>query len=132
MLPLIAVPLTAGARKVELSFDSPAYHTGKRVTFVAIAVVALAVARMAVRSQLRRPSTGREGMVGEEGEAATDIDGLVRFAASQQIGFTVVLSLFERRAAGLYHNTAAIVDGARGAQFLQTVAEWIEEPLALL
>ena len=25
-----------------------------------------------------------------------------------------------------------VVDGARGAQFLQTVAEWIEEPLALL
>ena len=30
---------------------------------------------MAVRSQLRRPFTGREGMVGEEGEAVTDIDG---------------------------------------------------------
>lgn len=25
-----------------------------------------------------------------------------------------------------------VVDGARGAQFLQTVAEWVEEPLALL
>jgi N-carbamoylputrescine amidase len=29
-------------------------------------------------------------------------------------GATLVLSLFERRAAGLYHNTAAILDGARG------------------
>ncbi len=29
-------------------------------------------------------------------------------------GVTVVLSLFERRAAGLYHNTAAIVDGDKG------------------
>jgi N-carbamoylputrescine amidase len=29
-------------------------------------------------------------------------------------GATLVLSLFERRAPGLYHNTAAILDGARG------------------
>jgi N-carbamoylputrescine amidase len=29
-------------------------------------------------------------------------------------GVTVVLSLFERRAAGLYHNTAVVVDGTRG------------------
>jgi N-carbamoylputrescine amidase len=29
-------------------------------------------------------------------------------------GVTMVLSLFERRAAGLYHNTAAILDGANG------------------
>jgi len=29
-------------------------------------------------------------------------------------GATVVLSLFERRAAGLYHNTAAVLDGKRG------------------
>ena len=29
-------------------------------------------------------------------------------------GVTIVLSLFERRAAGLYHNTAAIVDGGHG------------------
>ncbi len=29
-------------------------------------------------------------------------------------GVTVVLSLFERRAAGLYHNTAAVLDGGKG------------------
>jgi N-carbamoylputrescine amidase len=29
-------------------------------------------------------------------------------------GATIVLSLFERRAAGLYHNTAAVLDGAQG------------------
>ncbi len=34
------------------------------------------------------------------------------FAA--QHGVTLVLSLFERRAAGLYHNTAAVIDGAQG------------------
>lgn len=31
-----------------------------------------------------------------------------------QTGATFVLSLFERRAPGLYHNTAAIIDGRRG------------------
>jgi N-carbamoylputrescine amidase len=31
-----------------------------------------------------------------------------------QSGATLVLSLFERRAAGLYHNTAAVIDGAKG------------------
>lgn len=30
-------------------------------------------------------------------------------------GVTIVLSLFERRAAGLYHNTAVVLDGDRGA-----------------
>ena len=33
------------------------------------------VISLAVRSQFRKPSTGSEGMVGETGEAATDIDG---------------------------------------------------------
>jgi len=33
------------------------------------------VISLAVRSQLRKPATGSEGMVGERGEAATDIDG---------------------------------------------------------
>lgn len=33
------------------------------------------VISMAVRSQLRKPSTGPEGMVGKTGEAVTDIDG---------------------------------------------------------
>lgn len=31
-----------------------------------------------------------------------------------QHGLTLVLSLFERRAPGLYHNTAAVIDGAQG------------------
>ncbi len=33
------------------------------------------VISLAVRSQFRKPSTGSEGMVGETGEAVTDIDG---------------------------------------------------------
>jgi len=31
-----------------------------------------------------------------------------------ELGVTLVASLFERRAAGVYHNTAAVIDGARG------------------
>ena len=38
------------------------------------AVFFAAVISLAVRSQLRKPSTGSEGMVGEIGEAVTDID----------------------------------------------------------
>jgi membrane-bound serine protease (ClpP class) len=34
-----------------------------------------AVVSLAVRAQMRRPATGREGMIGEVGEAVTDIDG---------------------------------------------------------
>jgi len=46
------------------------------ITMVALSAVFFSVViSMAVRSQLRRPSTGSEGMVGEEGEAVTDIDG---------------------------------------------------------
>ncbi|HEX5787127.1 MAG TPA: nitrilase-related carbon-nitrogen hydrolase, partial [Woeseiaceae bacterium] len=38
-----------------------------------------------------------------------------RFAAiAKSSGVTVIVSLFERRAAGLYHNTVAVVDGAQG------------------
>jgi membrane-bound serine protease (ClpP class) len=33
------------------------------------------VISLAVRSQFRKPATGAEGMIGETGEAATDIDG---------------------------------------------------------
>ncbi|HEX9849712.1 nodulation protein NfeD, partial [Candidatus Deferrimicrobium sp.] len=44
-------------------------------TMVALsAVFFAAVISLAVRSQLRKPTTGREGMVGETGEAVTDID----------------------------------------------------------
>ena len=44
-------------------------------TMVAVsAVFFAAVISLAVRSQLRKPSTGPEGMVGEIGEAVTDID----------------------------------------------------------
>ena len=35
---LIGVPLTAGARRIELRYDSPPYHTGKIVTLIAIAL----------------------------------------------------------------------------------------------
>lgn len=31
-----------------------------------------------------------------------------------ELDATLILSLFERRAAGVYHNTAAVIDGARG------------------
>jgi membrane-bound serine protease (ClpP class) len=44
-------------------------------TMVALsAVFFAAVISLAVRSQLRKPSTGSEGMIGEIGEAVTDID----------------------------------------------------------
>jgi N-carbamoylputrescine amidase len=33
---------------------------------------------------------------------------------ARELDATLVVSLFERRAAGLYHNTAAVIDGARG------------------
>ena len=33
---------------------------------------------------------------------------------ARELGITIVLSLFERRAPGLFHNTAAVVDGERG------------------
>ncbi len=39
-------------------------------------------------------------------------EAFTRLAAAH--GTTIVLSLFERRAAGLYHNTAAIIDGRDG------------------
>ncbi len=39
-------------------------------------------------------------------------DALAELARS--LGVTIVASLFERRAAGIYHNTAAVIDGARG------------------
>ena len=35
-------------------------------------------------------------------------------ALGKELGVTVIVSLFERRARGLYHNTAAVVDGERG------------------
>jgi membrane-bound serine protease (ClpP class) len=45
------------------------------ITMVALsAVFFAAVITLAVRSQLRKPSTGSEGMIGEIGEAMTDID----------------------------------------------------------
>lgn len=35
-------------------------------------------------------------------------------ALASELGITIVASLFERRAAGLYHNTAAVLDTGRG------------------
>src|SRR5690606_7480412 len=35
-------------------------------------------------------------------------------AVASELGVTIVASLFERRAPGLYHNTAAVLDGERG------------------
>ncbi len=35
-------------------------------------------------------------------------------ALARELDITIVLSLFERRAPGLFHNTAAVVDGQRG------------------
>jgi N-carbamoylputrescine amidase len=35
-------------------------------------------------------------------------------ALAKELNLTVIVSLFERRAPGLYHNTAAVVEGARG------------------
>ncbi|AHG90783.1 Protein of unknown function, membrane YfhO [Gemmatirosa kalamazoonensis] len=38
---LIGVPLPTGSRQIELTFDSPVYHTGKTITLVALAVAGL-------------------------------------------------------------------------------------------
>jgi uncharacterized membrane protein YfhO len=38
---LIGIPLPAGARTVELTFDNPAYETGKSVTQAAVAIALL-------------------------------------------------------------------------------------------
>ena len=35
-------------------------------------------------------------------------------ALAKELDLTLVVSVFERRAAGLYHNTALVIDGARG------------------
>jgi N-carbamoylputrescine amidase len=35
-------------------------------------------------------------------------------ALAAELDVTIVASLFERRARGLFHNTAAVIDGARG------------------
>jgi N-carbamoylputrescine amidase len=35
-------------------------------------------------------------------------------ALAKELGITLVASLFERRAPGLFHNTTAVIDGARG------------------
>ncbi len=46
------------------------------ITMVALsAVFFTAVISLAVRSQIRKPATGPEGMIGETGEAVTDLDG---------------------------------------------------------
>jgi hypothetical protein len=41
---LIGVALPAGARRVELTFDSAVYHTGKTITIAALLLAALATA----------------------------------------------------------------------------------------
>ncbi len=38
---LMAVALPAGARSIQLVFTNPAYHTGKTVTFMAVAAALL-------------------------------------------------------------------------------------------
>jgi uncharacterized membrane protein YfhO len=39
---LIGVPLPTGSRRVELTFDSPSYHTGKAITLAALGLAILA------------------------------------------------------------------------------------------
>ena len=51
---LIGVELPAGARKVELRFDSPPYHTGKKVTLVAMLLAAAWLAAGAIYGKVRR------------------------------------------------------------------------------
>ena len=41
---LIGVPLPAGARRIELTFDDAAYQAGKKVTLVALLLTLLAIA----------------------------------------------------------------------------------------
>lgn len=46
------------------------------ITMVALSTAFFtAVISLAVRSQIRKPTTGPEGMIGENGEAVTDLDG---------------------------------------------------------
>jgi hypothetical protein len=40
---LITVPVPAGARTIELRYESAAYRTGKLVSFVSLAVIVLAL-----------------------------------------------------------------------------------------
>ncbi len=50
-------------------------------------------------------------------ELAEPIPGSTSEALAQlgaELGVTIIASLFERRAAGLYHNTAVVLDAARG------------------
>ncbi|MBA3853459.1 MAG: hypothetical protein C0503_03530 [Gemmatimonas sp.] len=58
MYSLMAVPLPAGARNVELHFASDSYASGKRVTLVAtlLAIIAVMVGVGALRVQMTRPA----------------------------------------------------------------------------
>ena len=51
---LIGVPLEAGARSIELRFESEAYQTGKTITLVALALAAMAIATGVVVDRRRR------------------------------------------------------------------------------
>lgn len=51
---LIGVPLEAGARSIELRFESEPYETGKTITLIALAVVALSIAGGVLLDRRRR------------------------------------------------------------------------------
>ena len=51
---LIGVPLEAGARSIELRFESEPYETGKTITLVALLLVAVMVAGGIVIDRRRR------------------------------------------------------------------------------
>lgn len=57
-LSLMAVALPAGARKVEFTFDSPPFHTGKTVTLVALALALLATGAGYAATRRERRSDG--------------------------------------------------------------------------
>ena len=51
---LMGVPLPAGARRVELTFDDAAYHSGARVTLAALALTLIAIVGGLGADRLRR------------------------------------------------------------------------------
>ncbi len=50
---LITVPVSAGARSIELRFESDDYRTGKRITFVSVLIVLLGGMVPLVRGRTR-------------------------------------------------------------------------------
>jgi uncharacterized membrane protein YfhO len=53
---LMGIPLPAGARAIEMSFENPAYETGKAVTWGAVALAVLLLGLGVVMDRRRVPA----------------------------------------------------------------------------